>query len=167
MSNGPVVLQRGEGEPLSIGQMTVLVGREEWASGAYNVMDQIMAPRLLSAVHAHAAESQVAFVLDGTMSCWVDGHEFEVAKGGYALRPAGLPHSMWNATAEPVRFLEITSPAARFQDYMRRLSELIDAGGANAAAVATLAQEYEITFFPDQTERLSARLGMAVGGFWK
>jgi mannose-6-phosphate isomerase-like protein (cupin superfamily) len=167
VGTGPIVLQRGEGEPLSIGEMTLLVGREEWTSGAYSVMDQIMAPRLLSAVHAHAAEDQVAFVLDGTMSCWIDGEEFEVATGGYALRPAGLPHSMWNATAAPVRFLEITSPATRFQEYMGLLSELIDGGGANPTAVAALAQGYGITFFPDQTERLSAQLGMAVGGFWK
>ena len=167
MSSGPIVLQRGEGEPISIGQMTMLLGREEWTSGAYNLMDQIVAPKLLSAVHSHAVEDQVAFVLAGTMSCWVDGQLFEVQAGGYMLRPAGLPHSMWNATAEPLRFLEITSPATRFQEYVRLLGELIDGGGANPAAVATLAEGYGITFFPDQTEQLSQRFGLTVGGFWK
>jgi mannose-6-phosphate isomerase-like protein (cupin superfamily) len=167
LSRAPVVRQRGEGEPLAIGQMTFLIGRAEWCSGAYNLMGQVMAPRLLSAVHAHAVEDQVAFVLEGTLTCWVAGQQFEVAPGGYTLRPAGLPHSMWNATAEPVRFLEITSPAGRFQEYMGRLSALIDAGVADPATVAELAGDYEITFFPQETERLSAQLGMAVGGFWK
>ena len=167
MSKAPVVLQRGEGEPISIGRMTMLLGREEWTSGAYNLMEQIVAPKLLSAVHSHALEDQVAFVLDGTMTCWVDGQEFEVQAGGYVLRPAAVPHSMWNATDEPVHFLEITSPATRFQEYVGRLSELIDSGAANPATVATLAGAYGMTFFPDQTELLVARLGLAVGGFWK
>jgi len=74
---------------------------------------------------------------------------------------------MWNATAEPLRFLEITSPATRFQEPVRRLSELIDSGAANAATVAALAEGYGLIFFPDRTEQLVARLGLAVGGFWK
>ncbi len=50
---------------------------------------------------------------------------------------------------------------------MGRLSDLIDAGGANPEAVATLAQGYGITFLPDETSRHAARLGLTVGVFWK
>lgn len=167
MAQGPVVVGRGEGEPHSIGQMTLLVGRSEWTGGAYNVMDQIVAPRLMSAVHSHADEDQVAFVLEGTMTCWVAGQEVDVAAGGYMLRPAGLAHAMWNAGDQPTRFLEITSPAARFEEYVRRLGGLIDSGAANAQSVGSLALEFGITFFPQETEELSARLGLPVGGFWK
>jgi len=162
-----LVVQRGEGEPISIGQMTALIGRAEWSAGAYNVMDQIMAPRLMSAVHTHAVEDQVAFVLEGTMVCWIDGRELEVRAGGYALRPAAIPHAMWNPAQEPVRFLEITSPATRFQEYVRALSALIDSGEASADTVAALASEYGMTFHPQQTGELSSRLGLPVGGFWK
>ncbi len=167
MQDGPVVVQRGEGEPHSIGQMTLLVGRGEWTAGAYNVLDQIVAPRLMSAVHSHAQEDQVAFVLEGTMTCWVAGQEVEVAAGGYVLRPAGLPHAMWNAGEEPIRFLEITNPATGFEEYVRRLGALIDTGEANPETVGALARDFGITFFTAETEELSARLGLAVGGFWK
>jgi mannose-6-phosphate isomerase-like protein (cupin superfamily) len=167
MHEGPVVVQRGEGEPHSIGQMTLLVGRAEWTGGAYNVMDQIMAPRMMSAVHSHAQEDQVAFVLEGTMTCRVAAQEVEVAAGGYVLRPAGLPHAMWNAGEEPIRFLEITNPAASFEEYVRRLGALIDSGEANAGSVGALARDFGITFFAQETEELSARLGLPVGGFWK
>jgi len=167
VTDGFVVLQRGEGEPQSIGQMTQLMGREEWTAGAYCIHDQMMAPRLMSAVHAHARDDQVAWVLEGALVCWVDGVEREVQAGGYALRPAGLPHAMWNASEEPARFLEITSPGARHQHYMARLSALIDSGEANAATVGALATEFGITFYPDETERLHERLGLPVGGFWK
>ncbi len=167
LQDGPVVVQRGEGEPHSIGQMTLLVGRAEWTAGAYNVMDQIVAPRLMSAVHLHASEDQVAFVLEGTMTCWVAGQEAEVAAGGYVLRPAGIAHAMWNAGDTPIRFLEITNPGTSFQEYVCRLGALIDSGEASADTVAALAGDFGITFFPAETEELSARLGLAVGGFWK
>jgi mannose-6-phosphate isomerase-like protein (cupin superfamily) len=167
MHEGPVVVARGEGEPHSIGQMTLLVGRAEWTAGAYNVMDQITAPRLMSAVHSHAQEDQVAFVLEGTMTCWVAGHEVEVQAGGYVLRPAGLPHAMWNAGDTPIRFLEITNPGTSFEEYVRRLGALIDSGEASADTVGVLAHDFGITFFPTETEELSARLGLPVGGFWK
>jgi mannose-6-phosphate isomerase-like protein (cupin superfamily) len=167
MHDGPVVVARGEGEPHSIGQMTLLVGRAEWTAGAYNVMDQIAAPRLMSAVHSHAQEDQVAFVLEGTMSCWVAGREVEVAAGGYVLRPAGIPHAMWNAGETPIRFLEITSPGTSFEEYVRRLGALIDSSEANADSVGVLARDFGITFFPAETEELSTRLGLPVGGFWK
>ena len=167
MRNGFVVLQRGDGEPLSIGQMTQLVGREEWTDGAYCIYDQIMAPRLMSAVHAHASEDQVVFVLEGTVTCWVDGSEQDVRTGGCAVRPSGVPHAMWNATDEPARFLEITSPGERQQQYMFRLSSLIDSGAANAQTVGELAREFGISFYPEATEQLRARLELPVGGFWK
>lgn len=167
MSNGFVVVQRGEGEPLSIGQMTQLVGREEWTDGHYCIYDQMMAPQLLSAVHAHAREDQVVFVLEGAVTCWVDGTEQDVRAGGCAVRPSGVPHAMWNATDEPARFLEITSPGTRQQQYMARLSVLIDSGEANAETVGALAKEFGITFYPQETEELRARLGLPVGGFWK
>ena len=167
MGDGFVVLQRGEGEPQSIGQMTQLMGRGEWTAGAYCIHDQIMAGRLMSAVHVHARDDQVAWVLEGTLVCWVDGEEREVRAGGYALRRAGLAHAMWNATDTPARFLEITSPGERHQQYMTRLSGLIDSGDAKAETVGALAKEFGITFYPHETEQLHERLGLPVGGFWK
>jgi mannose-6-phosphate isomerase-like protein (cupin superfamily) len=165
--DGAIVVQRGEGEPHSIGQMTLLVGRAEWTSGAYNVLDQIVAPALMSAVHSHAREDQVAFVLEGTMICWVAGREVEVTAGGYVLRPAGMPHAMWNAGETPIRFLEITNPGTSFEEYVRRLGALIDSGEATADTVGVLARDFGITFFPAETAALSTRLGLPVGGFWK
>ena len=50
---------------------------------------------------------------------------------------------------------------------MRRLGALIDSGEANAGTVAALARDFGITFLPQETDELSARLGMPVGGFWK
>jgi quercetin dioxygenase-like cupin family protein len=162
------VVQRDEGEPLSIGAQTMVVGPAHLLGGAYCVLDQVFAPHQLSPVHSHDVEDQVVWVLAGAMAVWVDGEQEEVGAGGFALRPAGLPHAMWNATNEPVRFLEITSPATRFEAYMRELSGLIDRGESSPERVAALARRNGITFHPDLTEQLLEGTDLTTdGAFWK
>ncbi|MDX6653742.1 MAG: hypothetical protein QOH18_443 [Solirubrobacterales bacterium] len=163
-----VVVHRDEGEPLSIGAQTMVVAPGHLLGGAYCVLDQVFAPRQISPVHSHDVEDQVVWVLAGAMTVWVDGEQDELAAGGFALRPAGLPHAMWNHTEEPVRFLEITSPATRFEAYMRELSGLIDNGDSSPERVAALARRNGITFYPDLTEQLREGTDLTTdGAFWK
>lgn len=158
----------GEGVTLSVGASTVLVGPAEWSGGTFNVMDQIVPAGLLVPPHVHEHEAQVAFVISGAIGFWVDGEELELTAGGYIHRPAGKPHALWNATAEPARMLEITSPAAGFEEYMRGVSDLTDTGRATPAAVAELAAGYGITFVPERMDELGQRHGVSpAGGFWK
>jgi mannose-6-phosphate isomerase-like protein (cupin superfamily) len=162
------VVQRGQGERLNIGSHTAVAGTADSLNGAYCVFDQRLEPQRIAAVHSHADEDQVAWVQSGTLTVWVDGDQEEVGAGGFALRPAGLPHAMWNATDEPVRFLEITSPATRFETYMRELSALIGRGESNPERVARLAGSYGIEFYPELTEQLVAETNLTTrGGFWK
>ena len=155
-----IVIDSGDGIPLNVGTTTGLVGRAEWTDGAYSMMDQIVGPGKLVPVHSHELETQVVFVLRGTLTCWVDGRAGEVRKGAYALRPAGLPHSMWNATETDVRMLEITSPATRFEEYHQRLSDLLSSRTASPDDVVALAGGYGITFYPRLTEELREATGL-------
>ena len=162
------VVQRDKGEPLSIGARTGIVGAAASLRGAYCVFDQLLGPKQLSPVHVHDVEDQVVWVLAGSMVVWVDGEEAEVREGGFALRPAGLPHAMWNVTDTHVHFLEITSPATRFEAYMRELSALIDSGASSAESVGELAGKNGIVFYPELTEQLLAGTDLTTaGGFWK
>ena len=162
------VVRRDAGEELSIGDYTGLVGRSEWTGDAYCILDQVVPPGLLTPVHSHAVEDQVVFVLDGEITCWVDGDRETLGTGDYAVRPAGLPHSLWNAGEQPVRMLEITNPGDRFQEYVGKVGELVDAGKANAETIGALAGEYGISFHPDLTAELEAELQLGTGGsFWK
>jgi mannose-6-phosphate isomerase-like protein (cupin superfamily) len=162
------VVDSGKGTPLSIGERTSIAAPAASLRGAYCILDQVLVPGQISPVHAHDLEDQVVWVLSGTMAVWVDGERAEVGPGGVALRPAGLPHAMWNATDEAVHFLELTSPAERFESYMRELSALIDAGRSSPESVAELAGRNGITFFPDLTEQLVAGTSLSQeGGFWK
>jgi mannose-6-phosphate isomerase-like protein (cupin superfamily) len=158
----------GAGIPLSMGSSTLLVGLAEWSGGAFNLLDQIVPAGLIVPPHVHEHEAQASFVVSGTLGFWIDGEELSVGTGGYVHRPAGKPHSLWNATAEDARMLEITTPAERFERYMRAMSELIDAGDADPDSVAALASRYGVRFVPEPLADLCERHGVSpAGGFWK
>ena len=124
MSEGFVVVQRGEGESQSIGAMTQLMGREEWTEGAYCIHDQVMAPHLMSAVHAHARDDQVAWVLEGMVTCWVDGEEHDVHAGGYALRRAVRPRTLHSLNA-PLSAVDWVHPKSSSQNDAVRAAAIL------------------------------------------
>lgn len=152
---------------LPLGPATYVIGRAAWTDGAYTVFDQVVAPRIVTPPHSHAEETQVAIVLSGTVGFWVDGEETLAGPGDYVLRPAGLPHALWNPTDEPARIIEMTSPATRFEAYMERLAELV-ARSADPAEVEALAGDYGVTFHPEFLADLCERHGVDPRGmFWK
>jgi mannose-6-phosphate isomerase-like protein (cupin superfamily) len=162
------VVRSGQGSRLSVGSSTFLLGRASWTDGACNVLDQDVPPGLLVPPHVHAVEAQASYVLEGTVGFWVDGDEFELGAGGYILRPAGKPHALWNASGRPARMLEITTPAGRFEEYMQRISDLMDSGSATPTTVTELASAYGIEFVPDPVQYLCSKYGVdAAGGFWR
>ena len=163
-----IVIEAGEGQAISVGVSTALIGRAEWTDGAVCVLDQIVPPRHISPVHAHAVESQAAYILSGRLGFWVDGAEREAHTGGCVFRPAGRPHALWNATDERVRMLEITTPGARFQEYMVEVGALMDSSAADPETIKRLAASFGIEFFDEVTDMLCQRHGLDPrGSFWR
>lgn len=164
-----VVVEAGAGFPLSLGQDTFVLGEAARTDGAYSVLDQVVPARLIVPPHLHERETQVSLVLAGMLGFWVDGELAEVGAGGYVLRPAGRPHALWNPTDEPARMIELTSPGASFEAYMRKASALVETGEATPQSVAALAAGYGIRFVDDEPLReLCERHGLSpAGGFWR
>ncbi len=163
------LVERASAMRLEIGAQTLLTGRAALTDGAYCVMDQLIAPKSLAAPHHHEVEDQASILLEGELGFWIDGEEFFAAAGDYVYRPAGKPHALWNPSDEVARIQEITSPGARFEEYMIRLSEMIAADAADPEAVRAHANKYGVRFLADGTEEeLSARHGVSpAGNFWK
>lgn len=136
---GLVSLDLGDGTPLAIAPEAFLKGRAEWTDGAYCVTGSVLAPGQIVPPHVHDLEAQVTVVVSGRLGTWVDGEAEVLPAGGYAFRPAGLPHSIFNPFDEPARFLELTSPGERFQEYMLALSALHERGEASPETIAPLA----------------------------
>jgi mannose-6-phosphate isomerase-like protein (cupin superfamily) len=163
-----VVVEPGAGRPLSLGRDMFVLGGAALTAGAFSVLDQVVAPRLIVPPHLHERETQVSLVVSGTLGFWVDGDIAEVSAGGYVLRPAGHAHALWNPTDASARMLEITTPGAAFEEYMEAASALMDRGDASPGSIAALAAPYGIRFVDGPLADLCGRYGVSpAGGFWK
>jgi quercetin dioxygenase-like cupin family protein len=84
------------------------------ADGAFEVFE-VHAPAAPAAPPHVSPWSGVLYVLDGTLTAWVDGETHDVEPGGLVTMPAGVACT-FTVTSEAARFLAITSGtgASRF-----------------------------------------------------
>lgn len=67
-------------------------------------------PRFIAPLHLHHADDEAWYVLEGTL-CVRSGDEIvEVPAGAAVLVPKGTPHTYWNPSPEPCRYLLIMTP---------------------------------------------------------
>lgn len=162
-----VAFAQEEGLPLAQGPL--LKGRSEWTDGHVCITDADVPPRQLTPIHKHAYESQTVIVVSGRLAFWVEGSEVaQVGAGGYAYRPVGLYHSLWNPTDEPAHAVEITSPGERFQAYMLEISALTAAGRADKDTIVAAAARAGVTFTDEGMDELCETYGLTPATvFWK
>jgi mannose-6-phosphate isomerase-like protein (cupin superfamily) len=67
-------------------------------------------PRLIAPLHLHWSDDEAWYVLEGVL-CVQRGDEVVEARAGAAvLVPRGTPHTYWNPTPDPVRYLLMMTP---------------------------------------------------------
>ena len=67
-------------------------------------------PRCIAPLHLHRIDEEAWYVLEGRL-CVKRGDEIvELRAGSAVLLPRGTPHTYWNPSTEPVRYLLIMSP---------------------------------------------------------
>ena len=66
--------------------------------------------RPIAGLHLHRSDDEAWFVVSGRLGFRVGDEEREVAAGESLLVPRGTPHSFWNPTAEPTRYLVVMTP---------------------------------------------------------
>jgi quercetin dioxygenase-like cupin family protein len=150
--------------PLAIAPETFLKARAEWTAGAVCATGSVLAPGTVVPAHVHDTDAQVTIVVSGRLGTWVDGEAEVLGAGGYAHRPAGRPHSIFNPFDEPARFLELTTPGERFERYMLALSDLHERGEATPEAIAPLAAEAGISVVEVDLSHLLEDFGPGKGG---
>ncbi|HEX4033243.1 MAG TPA: cupin domain-containing protein [Solirubrobacteraceae bacterium] len=66
--------------------------------------------RPIAPLHLHRCDDEAWIVLDGTLGFRVGDEQREVAAGESLLVSRGTPHSYWNATEQPARYLLVMTP---------------------------------------------------------
>ncbi len=145
---------------------SVFRARARWTGGAYTMMEQVIAPRLLVAPHTHAHDDHVSYIVSGRLGFRVGDQEYELGAGESIFRPRGIPHTLWNAADEPAVMLELTSPG-RLEDYIETLRDLAESGASSLAAVIPVAARYGVTFDDAWVDELCERYNVSAGpSFW-
>ena len=66
--------------------------------------------RPIAGLHLHRSDDEAWFVLEGRLGFRVGEEEREVPAGDSLLVPRGTPHSYWNPTSDPSRYLLVMTP---------------------------------------------------------
>jgi len=62
-------------------------------------------PRLIAPPHIHHRDDEAWYVLEGTLRVRAGSDEIEANAGASVFVPRGTPHTYWNPTRSPVRYL--------------------------------------------------------------
>ena len=62
-------------------------------------------PRTIAPLHVHFEDDEAWYVLEGTLRFRIGGEEIEAGPGAAVFAPSGVPHTYWNPSPEPARYL--------------------------------------------------------------
>jgi uncharacterized cupin superfamily protein len=78
-----------------------------------SVIEERMPPGTSEVRHYHRSATQFFYVLRGTLSIEVDGHEHELGPGQGILTPAGQAHQVLNRSVAAAEFLVVSNPPSQ------------------------------------------------------
>jgi quercetin dioxygenase-like cupin family protein len=134
----------------------------EQTGGAFAVVEHDLAPRALGApMHTHTREDEISHVTAGRLGVQIGDDVLEAGPGDTVVKPRGIAHAFWNPGDEPVRFLEVITPAG-FEGYFAELEPILGVPGPpDVAALGAVVARYALAMDMDSVPRLIAEHGLA------
>lgn len=125
--------------------------------GAFAIVEHDLAPRALGApMHTHEREEEVSHVTTGRLGVQIGDDVLEAGPGDTVIKPRGVAHAFWNAGDQPLRFLEIITPAG-FEQYFSDVAPLLSGPGApDLDGLAAVRARYALAMDMDSVPRLVA-----------
>jgi len=123
-------LAHDEGETFWFAGMlqTVKIGSAD-TGGRYGLIEFLVPPGLGSPWHVHTDEDEWFYVLDGNLTVYVGDTRVDLAPGGGAFGPTGVPHTFIGAGPDSTRVLVGLSPV-QFEGFLREVGHPRPAGTA-------------------------------------
>lgn len=115
----PVFLRPSEGRQYLMGKITSIFKADSAESGGgYSISEWWMEPHTKGpGVHVHEHEDDVFYVIEGTMTFFVEDHWFDAEVGSFVLAPAGVKHDFENRSGQKAGMLNISVPGG-FEEEM-------------------------------------------------
>lgn len=122
------------------------------------VEHRIPAKTLAAPLHRHVHEDEFSFVLQGRLGARLGERELEAGSGELVFKPRDEWHTFWNAGDEPLRMLELISPAG-FEQLFRELDA--QGGELSPEVIMPLAERYGLEVDFEGTMPIVERHGLA------
>src|SRR5918998_1408600 len=119
----PYLLGTEEGEAIWFsGNLVTIKATGAHTRGRLTVAEFLNPPGFAPPLHRHLKEDEAFYVLSGTVRFHCDGETFHAGAGDFVLLPVGLPHTFVVGPDEPLRTLQITTPAG-FEKFASEVGE--------------------------------------------
>jgi hypothetical protein len=89
----------------------------------------------------------------------VGDKEFQAGAGSFVVRPRGLPHALWNAGDQPVKWLVFATPAA-FLAGFEELDSRFSSTPATFEQLIENGRRHDVTWLPELAPALIAKYGL-------
>jgi mannose-6-phosphate isomerase-like protein (cupin superfamily) len=118
------IVPPGQGRRLTArGNVMAFKAVADQTSGDFSLMERtVPAGARTPPPHRHDTCSEAFFVLDGTVTFWLDDAELTGGAGDFLLVPRGASHTFGNQGDQPARLLVLHAPA--MDAYFEELHEL-------------------------------------------
>ena len=117
------IVPSGQGRLLTArGNVMAFKADAAQTGGDFSLMERTVPPGARTPPpHRHLNCSEAFFVLDGTITFWLESAELAGRAGDFLLVPRGAAHTFGNQGAEPARLLVLHAPAmdAYFEELHR------------------------------------------------
>jgi mannose-6-phosphate isomerase-like protein (cupin superfamily) len=84
-------------------------------------------PAFMTTLHLHHKTDEQVYILEGTLSVYIDGAWHELGPGTLGVLPHGVPHAQGNRTEKPVHFVGSGSPSG-FEQLFPAVDALLKRG---------------------------------------
>ena len=123
-TRAPITLAPGEGEALWFNNdLLTFKATGAQTGGAYLLIEELARRGKVTPLHAHPAEEETFYILEGEALMQLDGEQRKVTAGCFVSVPPGVPHA-YLVTSETARtLLMITPGSGAMEDFFRAAGE--------------------------------------------
>ena len=93
------------------GDLVIIHLSGEETEGRFSLLEWLQPPEQMTPLHIHRRADQTHYVLEGEQTFYLPATSFAAGPGECAYGPMNVPHTERCTSAEPVRYLEVNSPA--------------------------------------------------------